>query len=562
VRFSDFFICTSKEAPSDADIPSNALSLRASLIRKIASGIYTFMPLGLIVLRKIENIVREEMNKAGAIELLMPAVQPADLWKKSNRWEEYGPEMFRFKDRNQREFCLGPTHEELITYLAFLDIKSYKDLPINLYQIQVKFRDEIRPRYGILRAREFIMKDAYSFSETEEDLDRIYLEMYKAYENILKRLNLKYRVIEAESGLIGGNVSNEFIILAENGEDTLVYCDKCKYAANYEIASYSIKNKDQEKEKKKKIVHTPDVKDIKTLEDFLSISSKKIIKTMVLKDKKGNLAAVLLRGDKELNIEKTKKHLGADYDLLGDDDIKGLNIGFVGPSGLDTSIKIISDRSIEGIKNAVAGANKKDYHMVNVNYPRDFDPGTFGEFSYPSQGDLCPKCNGRLVFEKGIEMGHIFKLGKKYSVKLDARFLDKDGKLKPFIMGCYGIGISRILAAAIEQSNDEKGIIWPISITPFIANIILTNTTDDELKNIADKIYKDLLNNGIEVAYDDRETRAGIKFKDSDLIGIPLKIIVGKKYKEEKKIELEYRKTGEKKEVSEEQIRSLIKELK
>ena len=566
MRYSEFFINTLKEEPSDWQIESYSLCLRSGLIRKIASGIYAFMPIGFRVLKKIENIVRQEMDRAGAIEMLMPALQPADLWIKSERWFEYGPEMFRLKDRSERDFCLGPTHEELITYLAFLDIKSYKELPINLYQIQVKFRDEMRPRYGILRAREFIMKDAYSFSANEEDLDTIYNKMYECYSRILDRLNLKYFAVEADTGLIGGKYSHEFIILSNNGEDQLVYCPSCGFSANYEMAGFARadeKSQDSSVEIKLSEVFTPGTTNIKSLSEFLKVPADLIIKTMLLKESQGTIVAVLLRGDKELNLAKCEKFLGKKLELLSESDsASNFSIGFLGPVNLDSSISIIADYSIEGKKNLVAGANRQDYHLTGVNYPRDFKVFQWGDFSFPAIGDLCINCKNELKFEKGIEIGHIFKLGTRYSEKMDAMFLDKDGKLKPFIMGCYGIGVSRIMAAVIEQLFDQKGIVWPLSIAPFLVNLIAINMEDESIFKASEDIYSCMLNNEIDVLYDERNVRAGVKFKDSDLIGIPLKVIVGKNYIENKKLEIETRKDGSKLSLSLEEALQFIKDYK
>ncbi len=554
VRFSEYFIITQKEDPSSSEIPSYSLCLRAGLIKKIAAGIYTFLPLGYRVLRKIEKIVREEMDRTGALELLMPAIQPADLWIQSERWFQYGPELFRLKDRNEREFCLGPTHEEIMTHIAHLDIKSYKDLPVNMYQIQVKFRDEIRPRYGILRAREFIMKDAYSFSSNDEELGDIYNKMYEAYSRILERLELKYYIVEADTGLIGGKYSHEFIISAANGEDELVYCQECGYSANYEMASYNSKeslNKSSEdnevKELRKEEVHTPGASNIKSLTDFLKVSPANIIKTMLLADEAENLYAVLLGGDKELNLSKIEKYIGKKLKLVEKTDgSKHLNIGYAGPSGLDARIKIYADNSIAGKSNLIAGANRENYHFININYPRDFKVDSWGDFTFPDEGDLCAKCGAVLVFEKGIEVGHVFKLGTKYSEKMGAMFLDSNGKSKPVIMGCYGFGVSRALAASIEQLSDDKGIIWPDSIAPFLVNIISTNMQDRDIRKSSEEIYSKIASEGVEVIFDDRDVRVGVKFKDSDLIGIPIKIIVGKNYIRDKKIEIELRKDGKK----------------
>lgn len=548
VRFSEYYLTTTKEETANSDIPSYSLTLRAGMIKKIASGIYAFLPIGYRILKKIEKIVREEMDKTGAIEMLMPALQPGDLWMQSERWQKYGPELFRLKDRNDRDFCLGPTHEELITHLASLDIKSYKDLPVNLYQIQVKFRDEIRPRYGILRAREFIMKDAYSFCATEADLDIIYKKMYGCYSRILERLNLKYYAVEADTGLIGGKYSHEFIILAKNGEDQIVYCPSCGYAANYEMAKFTCKKQPGNEPSGEVLqIHTPSVTNIKSLSDFLKLPVDKIIKTMLLKDGGGNHYAILLSGDRELNIPKVEKTAGCSLELVennaGNID---MNIGFLGPASLDNKIKIYADNILKGSCNMAAGANKRDYHLINLNYPRDFRVDVWGDFSFAFEGDLCTNCSGPINFEKGIEIGHIFKLGTKYSEKMGASFLDNEGKLNPMIMGCYGIGVSRILAAVIEQLHDTKGIHWPVCIAPFLVNLVAINMEDPDIASNAEKIYDLLTGEGIEVIFDDRNVRAGVKFKDSDLIGIPIKLIIGKNYAESKELEIELRKDGTK----------------
>jgi len=550
VKLTDYFFSTYKEEPGNADIPGYALSIRAGLIKKTAAGIYTFMPLGLKVLGKIEKIIREEMDSTGALEILMPALQPADLWIQSGRWQQYGPELFRLKDRNDRQFCLGPTHEEIITNIAHQNIKSYKDMPLNLYQIQVKFRDEIRPRYGILRAREFIMKDAYSFTANEKDLDSIYESMYKCYSNIIERLGLKYFAVEADTGLIGGKYSHEFIILAKNGEDEIVYCPGCSYSANYEMADFRSKEDVSLTEEKDtpdySEVSTPGITDIKSLSTFLSLPEERIIKTLFLKDCEKNIYAFLVSGHRELNIAKVQKFLGKNLEMA-DDEVSNLNIGYAGPAGLDSRILIYADNDLKHKSGMAAGANRPGFHLINIDCTRDFKPHAWGDFVYPQKGDICPNCEHELIFEKGIEIGHIFKLGTKYSEKMNAMFLDSDGKLKPVIMGCYGIGVSRILAAVIEQLNDSRGIVWPLSIAPFLVNIIAINIEDDDVKSASDMIYDKLLKSGIEVMYDNRNVRAGVKFKDSDLIGIPIKLIVGKNFPENKTVELELRKDGYKK---------------
>jgi prolyl-tRNA synthetase len=557
LRYSKFFIPTLKEEPSETEIPSHALSLRAGLIRKVASGIYSFLPLGLRVLKKIENIVRQEMDRSGAIELYLPVLQPSILWEKSGRWNEYGPELFRLKDRNKRDFCLGPTHEEIITYLAYLDIKSYKDLPVNLYQIQVKFRDEIRPRYGLLRAREFIMKDAYSFSSNADELEIIYRKMYDAYCRILERIGLKYRAVMADTGLIGGDLSHEFIVSAENGEEKVVFCPGCGYSENYDLAksnpaSFRSNNDNIKTEilNDLKEIHTPGITSVEKLAGFLKVNVSKIIKTILMEDGESNIYAFLIGGERELNVGKAGKYLKKSLRFF-DNSAKSrdLPIGFMGPVKLYDDIKVYSDNSIKNRYNVITGANKKDYHLINVNYPRDFKVEAWGDFTYPVQNDTCINCGGKLEFEKGIEIGHIFKLGYKYSEKMDAKFLDIDGKLKSLVMGCYGIGITRIMAAAIEQLHDSKGIIWPVAIAPFLVNLIVTTSKNKTLSEAGDIIYKNLKGLGVEVLYDDRDISAGIKFRDSDLIGIPLKFILGKKYIEKKVIDVEYRQKKDRTEI-------------
>ncbi|MCE5329642.1 proline--tRNA ligase [bacterium] len=569
MKFSNYFLPTLKEDPSDSDIISHSLSIRAGLIRKVASGIYAFLPLGYKILKKIENIVREEMNNANAIEIFMPVMQPAEIWQESNRWYEYGPEMFKIVDRNERDFCLGPTHEELITTMASADIYSYKDLPVNLYQIQVKFRDEIRPRYGLLRAREFIMKDAYSFGATEEDLDKDYEAMYDAYSKIIERIGLKYKVVEADSGLIGGKFSHEFMILADNGEETIVYCDKCGYAANIDNAKYSLKksshgNKNYVNEiKGVEEIYTPNIKTIEDLVNFLHQPSQNIIKTMVVKNPQDKVFAFLLSGDRALNLNKVEKFLGTSLELINEENNRyNLPIGFIGPAGLNKEITVYGDYTIYGKQNLISGANKVDYHYKNINSQRDFQVKDWGNFSYPVVGDLCENCREELNFDKGIEVGHIFKLGTKYSEKLDGKFLDSDGKLKPYIMGCYGIGITRMLAAVIEQSHDEKGIIWPESIAPFLVSLIVTNMSETTLKDSAEDAYELLLKNKIEVLYDDRDISAGIKFKDSDLTGIPIKMIFGKKFLQNETIDIEYRDGAPKIELKFIDLENFIKKIK
>ncbi|MBN2073151.1 MAG: proline--tRNA ligase [Actinobacteria bacterium] len=565
MKYSMMFIPTLKEDPGEAEIPSHALTLRAGLIRKIASGIYSFLPLGLRVLKKIERIIREEMNNAGGIEVILPVIQPSELWKKSGRWDEYGPDMFRLRDRNDRDFCLGPTHEELITYMAHLDIKSYKELPLNLYQIQVKFRDEIRPRYGLLRAREFIMKDAYSFCSNVQDLDLVYNKMYSAYIKIMERIGLSYKVVNAETGLIGGNVSHEFIVLAGDGEERLVYCPECGYSANMEMADFACakKNKENTELKEIKEVSTPGIRDIDSLSKFLNTGKGQTLKTILVMDNRKKIYAFIMSGDRELNITKAGKSLGKNLELSRDEEPgRNLKAGFLGPVGLEKDIEIYADHSVSDMKNFVTGANREDMHLINVNTGRDFKVRQWGNFSYACDGDNCIECGAKLKFEKGIEIGHIFKLGTKYSEKFGARFLDKDGKLRPFVMGCYGIGVTRMLSAIVEQNHDDKGIAWPVSVAPYHINIITTTAKDPNLSEAAEDIYSKLLKMGVEVLYDDRDLSAGIKFKDSDLIGIPVRFIIGKKYIDKKVIDVETRMDRAKTELPVDSINGFIKEFK
>jgi len=566
LKYSEGFIPTLKEDPREAEIASHSLTLRAGLIRKIASGIYAFLPAGTIVLQKIEQIIREEMNRAGAIEIFLPVMQPSDLWKKSGRWDEYGPELFRLKDRSERDFCLGPTHEELITNLAYHDIRSYKDLPLNLYQIQVKFRDEIRPRYGLLRAREFIMKDAYSFCEDEEGLDKIYNKMHAAYIRIVERMDLKFRAVDADTGLIGGKSSHEFLILADEGEETLVYCPDCDYAANIDMASFTIDEESNDASLEAPVVEeiaTPGRTNIESLAGYLNVSKEKILKTVLLTDEEKNVYSFLVRADRQLNLSKTEKFLTKKLEFFKDsEEDPRYTMGYIGPVGLDDVKGIYGDNSIKGMKDFIAGANKIDTHLKNVNIDKDFKVDDFGDFSYPLKADGCIKCGGKLQIEKGIEIGHIFKLGKKYSEKFGAMFLNRDGKQKPFVMGCYGIGVTRILSAVIEQLHDEKGIVWPPSIAPYLVNLIVTTSKDSAMKETADKLYDELISVGIEVLYDDRNISAGIKFKDSDLIGIPLRLVIGKKYLDTGMIEVQFRKDGKKTEMAIEEIVSFIEDFK
>ena len=543
MRYSKYFIPTYKEDPSEAEVISHKLMLRAGMIRKITTGVYAYLPLGLRSIRKVENIVREEMNRAGAIELLMPLFQPAELWKESGRWDLYGKELLRFKDRYGRDACLGPTHEEVITAIVRNEIHSYKQLPITLYQIHVKFRDEIRPRFGIMRCREFIMKDAYSFDADDKGAEKSYEIMKEAYNRIFRRCGFRFTMVEADTGAIGGSYSHEFMVLADTGEDQIVSCERCGYSANLEKAEVSnLEEYEDEEELPMEEVDTPGMKSIEEVSRFLNVSPKRLVKTLIcLVD--GKPVAALIRGDHELNEIKLRNLFGASEIELADErtvqDITGAPVGFAGPVGLD--IKIVADSSIKGMKNFVTGANKKDKHLINVNIGRDFDVDIFADIRFARPGDRCPRCGSELIFKRGIEVGHIFKLGTKYSKAMNATFTDKDGKEKPFVMGCYGIGIGRCVAAAIEQYHDENGIIFPISISPFEVIVLPVQMNDQEVVQEAEKIYHKLLEAGIDVLIDDRNERAGVKFNDADLIGIPVRITVGKKALRQGMVEMKLR---------------------
>lgn len=552
MRMSKYYAPTLKEVPNDAEIKSHELLVRGGFIRKTASGVYTYLPLGTKVLKKIENIVREEMEKIGSQEILMPIIQPAEIWQESGRWDDYGPEMMKLKDRHNRDFTLGPTHEEMITTIIKNELRSYKQLPISLFQIANKYRDEIRPRFGVLRAREFIMKDAYSFHDSEESLDKTYNDFYKAYENILNRLGVDYLVVEADTGAIGGSDSHEFQVKAQYGESTIYYCD-CGYSATDEKAESNLLfNYENEPEKNIEKVDTPNVKTIDDVASFLNISKGKIVKSLLFKGREGWVLA-LIRGDFELNISKLKAFMNDQTLALGEpDDIKkefGVEIGFIGPVGIK-NVKIIADNSIKGMKNFVVGGMEKDKHYINVNTDRDFEINSFADIRTVSKGEPCPKCGAPLKEIKGIEVGQVFKLGTKYSEKLNAFYATENGKQKPFIMGCYGWGVSRTLGAIVEQLHDNYGMIWPRSIAPFEIVIIPVSMKQKELVDKAEEIYN-LLKDKYDVLYDDRDASPGFKFKDADLIGIPLKMVLGKKLKDGKvELKLRYEKSSQEVEIS------------
>jgi len=540
---------TGREVPSDAEVISHQLMIRAGMIRKLTSGIYSYLPLGYRVIRKVEQIIREEMNKAGAQEVCLPMVQPAELWQESGRWEFYGKELLRFRDRHDRDYCLGPTHEEVITDLVRNDIKTYRQLPRNLYQIQTKFRDEVRPRFGVMRAREFGMKDAYSFDADEAGAEISYEKMFTAYNNIFRRCGLKFRPVEADSGSIGGKYSHEFMVTAESGEDAIVVCDKCNYAANLEKAEVAKPDKIDSAEKDwlpLENVHTPDVRTIEEVSAFLKVTPQDIIKTLIF-NADGKPCAVLIRGDQEVNEIKVKNYLGANELELADDEMimqaTGAPRGFAG--AVNIKCRVAADYSVMNMTNFVTGANIEDYHLKNVNFGRDCKVESFADLRVIEKDDKCPRCGGDIQFVRGIEVGHVFKLGTKYSKAMKAVYLDHDGQEKIMIMGCYGIGIGRTVAACIEQNNDANGIIWPLPLAPYQVIITPVNVNEGAVFQAAEKIYNELLAAGIEVILDDRDERAGVKFKDADLIGIPLRVTVGQKNLISGNVELKNRQTGE-----------------
>ena len=543
---------TLREVPSDADVVSQQLMLRAGFMRKTANGLYSFLPLGWRSIKKIEAIVREEMDRASAQEIMMPILQPAEIWKESGRWNAYGAEMMRINDRHDNEFCLGPTHEEMITTLVKNEINSYRQLPVNLYQIQSKFRDERRPRYGLMRSREFIMKDAYSFDVDEAGLDESYKSMYDAYTRIFTRCGLTFRPVEADSGAIGGSGTHEFMAIAEAGEADIVYCTKCDYAANIEIGKPGIMKQDEEALQELSVVDTPNASTIEAVAEMLNLPLHKTIKAVVFSID-GKVVLAIVRGDHEVN-EVAVQHavLGSvEPEMATPEELEkvGLTAGFISPIGLKQTedFAIVVDESVMETYNVCGGANKKDAHYVNINPKRDFNVADIivAPIRLITKDDVCPKCGGALEHAKGIEVGQVFKLGTKYSEALQATFLDQNGRPNPMIMGCYGIGVSRTLAAAIEQYHDENGIIWPRSIAPFEAVIVPINAKDEALMSTSQTIYTALQEAGVDVLLDDRKDRAGVKFKDADLIGYPLRITVSKNTLENNEVEIQIRKSGE-----------------
>ena len=558
------FIPTLRENPADADVKSHRMLMRAGFIRQNASGVYSYLPLARKVLAKIEQIIREEMEAVNSIELLMPALQPAELWQESGRWEAYGPELMRLKDRHDRDFALGATHEEVITTLVRDEIKSYKKLPLTLYQIQSKFRDEKRPRFGLLRGREFIMKDAYSFHSSRESLDATYDDMYRAYSNIFSRLGLNFRAVIADAGTIGGKGTHEFMVLSEIGEDTIAYSDSSDYAANIEMAEVVVEYtapttpmKEMEK------IATPDQKTIEEVSAFLNVEASNVIKSLVF-NIDGELVVVLARGDHEINDIKLKNALGATSVELADDaaikELLGCAPGSIGPVKLPVNVKVIADNAIKSIRNGVAGANEDGFHLLNVNPERDFAIGSYEDIRFIQVGDPSPDGQGVIKFAEGIEVGHIFKLGTTYSAKLNATFLDEQGKAQPFIMGCYGIGVSRLLAAVAEHFQDENGFVWPAQLAPYDLQLVPINTKDEAQVQLADELYGVLKSYRYDVLYDDRAERAGVKFADADLIGLPVRITVGKKASEGL-VEVKFRATGESAEWAKEEVVDRLNEF-
>ena len=565
MRVSKLFMSTQREVPSDAEIVSHQLMLRAGLMRKAAAGIYSYMPMGYRAYRKVEAIVREEMDRAGAQELIMPAVLPAETYMASGRWEKFGPEMFRLKDRGGRQFCLGPTHEEPFTEAVRDTIHSYRNLPVTIYQIQQKYRDEKRPRFGVVRSREFVMKDAYSFDVDEEGLDKSYLIMKDAYCKIFDRCNLDYILVDADSGAMGGSGSQEFMVKSAVGEDAIAYCPDCDYAANEEKAPCPELSKVEGFEMLPiEKIETPHVKTIEELMEFMHSEPTAFAKT-ILYNIDGKIVAVMVRGDREINETKLGNLFDAtEMNLASFEEVErvtGAAVGFAGPVGLKERVEVIADYEVAAMQNFIVGANETDYHFKNVNFGRDFTPDRVGDIRCAVEGDPCPKCGKPLAMCRGIEVGHIFKLGTKYSDALHCIYLDKDGKENSMIMGCYGIGVSRTLAAIIEQHYDENGIIWPMSVAPYQVIVVPTTSQDEAVVKMANEIHDALEKAGAEVLIDDREERAGVKFKDADLIGIPVRITVGRKAAEGK-VEYKLRAGSEVIEMTaEEAIAAALKEI-
>ncbi len=564
MRTTNLYAPTLRQTPAEAEVVSHQLMMRAGMIRKAAGGVYTYLPLAWRVLRKIEQIIREEMDAAGGQEIAMPIMQPSELWKETGRWAVYGEEMFRLKDRHDREFCLGPTHEEMVTSLVRDEVRSYKQLPLMLYQIQNKYRDEIRPRFGLMRGREFIMKDLYSFDKDEEGLNLSYKKMYDAYTKIFTRCGLEFRPVEADNGAIGGGHSHEFTVLADAGESNIAYCSSCDYAASDEKAELTVIKAPEEEQLPLEKVATPDAKTIELVADYLQVPVAKTIKAVAFQTEKDELILTFVRGDHEVNDVKVINAVGAiDLHMADESAITAAGgvAGFMSPIGIKKGTKIVVDSTVMEMYNAVAGANEVDVHYKNVNPKRDFGEVIVTDIRMIQEGDACPRCGKPVKMTRGIEAGQVFTLGTKYSEALQATFLDENGREKPLIMGCYGIGVSRTMAAAIEQNNDEYGIIWPRAIAPYEVLVVPVNAKTPEQLALAEEIYTELQQAGADVLLDDRKERAGVKFKDADLIGYPLRVTVGPKALEENQIEVKIRKNGETYNFTREEYKEKVLEL-
>lgn len=556
---------TLRELPADAVVVSHQYMLKAGMMRKIGNGIYSFLPLAWRSIQKVEKIIREEINKTGAQEIMMPIVQPAELWQKTGRWDVFGPEMFKLKDRNDREYCLGPTHEELVTSLIQMDTTSYKQLPVSVYQIQNKYRDEKRPRFGLMRSREFIMKDGYTFDADEEGLDKQYKLMYDAYTRIFTRCGLTFRPVIADSGAIGGSGSHEFEVLADSGEADIVYCENCDFAANIEAVDPLTVKCDIHNDKEKELVETPGQHTIEMVCDFLHAPVAQSVKAVVY-NVDGLVVLAMVRGDHEVNETKIQHIYNAiNVDMASDEDLKkvGFTAGYISPIGLKRTkdFDILVDPTVMEMQDACCGANEKDKHYIHVNPARDFTDVRVETIRQIQEGDVCPHCGGKIVRCRGIEVGQVFKLGTKYSEALHATFLDNQGKSHPFVMGCYGIGVTRTVAASIEQNHDDDGIIWPVAIAPYEAVIIPANNKSEEVMAAARKLYEDMKDSRDEVVLDDRNERAGIKFKDADLIGYPVRVTIGKKWQQSGCVEIKIRRSGEVVEVPLEEAKDKVLEI-
>lgn len=566
MRTSQYYIATVKETPSNAEVVSHQLMLRAGMIRRLASGLYSWLPLGLRVVQKIENIVREEMNAAGAMEVLMPAVQPAELWQESERWEFYGPELLRLVDRHKRDFCFGPTHEEVITDLVRRDLKSYKQLPMTLYQVQTKFRDEIRPRFGVMRAREFIMKDAYSFHETADSLDDTYQRMYQAYSNIFDRIGLEYRAVLADTGAIGGEHSHEFHVLAKSGEDAIAFSDTSQYAANVELAPSMVKDTARASGSQQMAsVDTPKQRTIEEVSAFLEVPTSSIIKTLIVRGTESPMVALVIKGDDELNVTKAQKleQVASPVEFVSEDDITkhlGVSVGSLGPVGLDCPVLV--DHSAALLTDFVCGANSEDKHLTGVNWGRDCcEPEFVVDIRNVKEGDPSPDGEGSLDIARGIEVGHIFKLGTKYSEKMQTKVQSQEGKSTAVTMGCYGIGITRIAAAAIEQNNDEAGILWPDAIAPFHVSLLPMNYHKSyRVREVTEQLYQELTALGYEVLLEDRKERAGVLFSDHDLMGIPHRVVIGERGIDNGTLEYKARSASEKEDIRVDELVAFLQE--